>query len=70
MVKPVLAFLIAAWQQLGLPEQVQFDNARELCGWGRAARYLSRVIRLCLYLRVTPTFIPMHRPQRNGASLP
>jgi putative transposase len=66
----VLAFLIAAWQHLGLPEQVQFDNAREFCGWGKSARYLSRVIRLCLHLRVTPIFIPTHRPQRNGASLP
>jgi transposase InsO family protein len=63
----VLAFLIAAWQHLGLPEQVQFDNAREFCGWGQSARYLSRVIRLCLHLRVTPIFIPQHRPQRNGA---
>jgi putative transposase len=63
----VLTFLIEAWQHLGLPAQVQFDNARELCGWGRAARYLSRVTRLCLYLRVTPIFIPYRRPQRNGS---
>jgi transposase InsO family protein len=63
----VLGFLIAAWQRLGVPAQVQFDNARELCGWGPAARYLSRVIRLCLYLRVTPIFIPQHQPQHNGA---
>jgi hypothetical protein len=39
-------------------------------GWSQSARYLSRVIRLCLHLRVTPLFIPTHRPQRNGASLP
>jgi transposase InsO family protein len=63
----VLAFLIEAWQHLGLPAQVQFDNAREFCGWGKSARYLSRVIRLCLCLRVTPIFIPQRRPQRNGA---
>lgn len=63
----VLTFLIEAWQHLGLPAQVQFDNAREFCGWGKAARYLSRVIRLCLYLRVTPIFIPQRRPQHNGA---
>ena len=63
----VLTFLIEAWQHLGLPAQVQFDNARELCGWGRAARYLSRVIRLCLSLHITPIFIPYRRPQRNGA---
>ncbi len=63
----VLAFLIEAWQQLGVPPQAQFDNAREFCGWGQSARYLSRVIRLCLHLRVTPIFIPPARPQRNGA---
>jgi putative transposase len=63
----VLAFLIQAWQHLGLPAQVQFDNAREFCGWGQSARYLSRVIRLCVYLRITPIFIPQRRPQRNGA---
>jgi len=63
----VLAFLIEAWQHLGVPAQVQFDNAREFCGWGKSARYLSRVIRLSLYLRVTPIFIPQRRPQRNGA---
>ena len=63
----VLTFLIEAWQHLGLPAQVQFDNAREFCGWGQSARYLSRVIRLCLCWRVTPIFIPQRRPQRNGA---
>src|SRR5207302_3084794 len=44
----VLGFLGECWKDLGLPEQVQFDNARELSGWGPAARTLSRVIRLCL----------------------
>lgn len=34
----VLAFLVEAWQQLGLPAQVQFDNAREMAGWGGLAR--------------------------------
>lgn len=63
----VLAFLVRAWQALGLPAQVQFDNAREFCGWGRRARWLSRVIRLCLRLGVEPVFIPEGKPQRNGS---
>jgi len=63
----VRAFLIEAWQHLGRPTQVQFDNAHEFCGWGESARYLSRVIRWCLCLRVTPIFIPQRRPQRKGA---
>src|SRR5262249_23077526 len=41
----VLGFLGECWKDLGIPEQVQFDNARELAGWGPAARTLSRVIR-------------------------
>ncbi len=63
----VLGFLGECWKDLGLPEQVQLDNARELCGWGPAARHLSRVIRLCLRFGVAPVFIPKAEPQFNGA---
>jgi putative transposase len=62
----VLGFLGECWKDLGIPEQVQLDNARELCGWGPAARYLSRVIRLCLRFGVGPVFIPKAEPQFNG----
>jgi transposase InsO family protein len=63
----ILTFLIHAWQNLGLPEMVQFDNGREFCGFGYPARHLSRVIRLCLRLEVEPVFIPPAKPQRNGS---
>jgi putative transposase len=63
----VLGFLGECWKDLGIPEQVQFDNARELCGWGPAARWLSRVIRFCLRFGVAPVFIPKAEPQFNGA---
>jgi transposase InsO family protein len=62
----VLGFLGECWKDLGRPAQVQLDNARELCGWGAAARYLSRVIRLCLRFGVEPVFIPKGEPQFNG----
>jgi transposase InsO family protein len=62
----VLWFLGECWKDLGIPEQVQFDNARELSGWGPAARTLSRVIRLCLRLGASPVFIPAGEPQFNG----
>jgi len=62
----VLAFLGECWKSLGRPEQIQFDNAREFLGWGSAARYLSRVIRLCLRFGIEPIFIPPAQPQRNG----
>ena len=63
----VLTFLGECWKTLGRPRQIQFDNAREFAGWGTAARYLSRVIRLCLRFGVEPIFIPPKRPQYNGS---
>ncbi len=63
----VLGFLGECWKDLGRPAQVQFDNARELAGWGPAARTLSRVIRLCLRFGVSPVFIPKGEPQFNGS---
>jgi transposase InsO family protein len=63
----VLGFLGECWKDLGLPAQVQLDNARELAGWGPAARSLSRVIRLCLRFGVEPVFIPKGEPQFNGS---
>jgi putative transposase len=63
----VLTFLGESWKSLGRPAQVQFDNAREITGWGHAARYLSRVIRLCLRFGVEPVFIPPGEPQFNGS---
>jgi transposase InsO family protein len=63
----VLWFLGECWKELGRPAQVQLDNARELSGWGPAARYLSRVIRLCLRFGVEPVFIPPRMPEHNGS---
>src|SRR3954447_3649032 len=63
----VLGFLGECWKDLGILEQVQLDNARELSGWGPAARTLSRVIRLCLRFGVGPVFIPAGEPQFNGS---
>lgn len=63
----ILDFLGECWKNLGLPEQVQFDNAREFVGWGPAAHYLSRVLRLCLRFGVEVLLIPPGRPQHNGS---
>jgi len=63
----VLGFLGECWKDLGRPQQAQFDNARELAGWGPAARSLCRVIRLCLRFGVSPVFIPKGEPQFNGS---
>src|SRR5215468_5421051 len=63
----VLWFLGECWKDLGRPQQVQLDNARELAGWGQSARALSRVIRLCLRYGVSPVFIPEGEPRFNGS---
>ncbi|MGE5378940.1 MAG: integrase core domain-containing protein [Bacteroidota bacterium] len=63
----ILDFLGECWKHLGLPEQMQFDNAREVVGWGPAAHYLSRVLRLCLRFGVEPLLIPPGQPQHNGS---
>lgn len=63
----VLPFLIHAWQRLGLPEYVQFDNGRQFYGWGRWPGSLNRIIRLALRLGVQPVFIPEARPKWNGS---
>ena len=62
----ILDFLGECWKSWGLPAQVQFDNAREVVGWGPAAKYLSRVLRWCLRFGVEPLWIPPGRPPRNG----
>jgi hypothetical protein len=63
----ILDFLGECWKHLGIPEQVQFDNAREVVGWGPAARYLSRVLRLCLRFGVEVLLIPPGQPCHNGS---
>jgi hypothetical protein len=63
----VLAFLVSAWQHLGLPQHVQFDNGRQFYAPGRYPRSLNRVIRLTLRLGVQPVFIPQGQPARNGS---
>lgn len=63
----VLWFFGECWKDLGRPAQVQFDNPRELAGWGQSARALCRVIRLGLRFGVSPVFIPAGEPPFNGS---
>jgi putative transposase len=63
----ILDFLGETWKHLGIPAQVQFDNAREVVGWGSAARYLSRVLRLCLRFGIEPILIPPAMPWWDGS---
>ena len=63
----VLEFLIRAWQRMGLPEYVQFDNGKPFYGPGRYNRSITRVVRLALRLGIQPVFIPEGKPQCNGS---
>lgn len=62
----VLAFVVRAWQHLGLPRQLQVDNS-DLFGLTSHPGALNRFIRLALRVGVELVFIPQHEPWRNGA---
>ncbi len=58
--------LIHFWKTAGKPDFLQMDNDGAF--WGSLIRptALGKVIRLCLLNRVTPVFIPVREPWRNG----
>jgi len=58
--------LIRAWETLGEPEFIQFDNALAFRGSNRHPRSFSSVIKWCLYNKIQPIFIPHSEPWRNG----
>lgn len=60
------AFLVAAWQALGLPKLLQIDNEATFCGGHRHKRVFSQVVRLCLSLGVEVVFIPVYSPRKNS----
>jgi len=62
----VLAFVVRAWQCLGLPDILQVDNS-DLFGLTSHPGSLNRFVRLALLVGVDLTFIPEHEPWRNGS---
>ena len=52
---------------MGLPDFLQIDNELSFRGSNRHPRSPGLVIRLCLHFGVTPVFIPIGEPWRNGA---
>lgn len=58
--------LIGSWKTVGIPDFLQMDN--DLSFWGSLNKptALGKVIRLCLLHKVTPVFIPIKEPWRNG----
>ena len=62
----VIDFLVCAWQTLGIPKYLQFDNELSFRGSNKYPRTFGDVIKLCLYLGVEPIFIPEAEPWRQG----
>lgn len=56
----------AIWRRLGIPDNVQVDNAMSIFGSLAHPRGMGPLIRLCLNNGVEPWFIPMAEPRRNG----
>jgi putative transposase len=56
----------AIWRRLGIPDNVQVDNAMSFFGSPTHPRGMGPLIRLCLHNGVEPWFIPMAEPWRNG----
>lgn len=54
------------WKRLGIPENVQVDNAMSFFGSPRHPRGMGPLIRLCLHTGVEPWFIPFAEPWRNA----
>jgi putative transposase len=62
----VVDALVAAWQKLGLPRDLQVGNELSFRGSNRHPHSFGLLIRLCLYLGVEVVFIPEREPWRNG----
>jgi hypothetical protein len=62
----VASGLLRCWKAIGLPDYLQLDNELSFRGSNRYPRSFGVVIRLCLHFGVTPVFIPIDEPWRNG----
>lgn len=62
----IIDFLVETWQEIGLPQSLHMDNGLEFRGSNAYPRSLSRLVRVCLDVKVQPVFIPTSEPWRNG----
>ncbi len=60
------AFLIHAWQELGLAKYTQVDNESCFCGDFTHPYVLGKVVRLALQAGTELVFSPVRHPQSNG----
>lgn len=62
----ILDFLVSAWQKMGCPKRLKMDNCLDFRGSNLYPRSPSKLVRVCLDLRIQPIFIPLREPWRNG----
>lgn len=62
----ILDGIWTVWARLGIPDNLQVDNAMSFFGSPTHPRGMGPLIRLCLHHGVEPWFIPMSEPWRNG----
>lgn len=62
----VAAGLMRCWKTMGIPVFLQLDNELSFRGSNRHPRSLGIVLRMCLHYGITPVFIPIGEPWRNG----
>ncbi len=65
--RQIASSLLRTWKAIGLPDFLQLDNQLSFRGSNRYPRSTGLVIKLCLHFGVTPVFIPISEPWRNGA---
>ena len=58
--------LIRFWKTAGIPDFLQMDNYLSFWGSLNKPNAVGKVIRLCLLHGVSPVFIPIKEPWRNG----
>ena len=64
--RQIASNLLRCWKAVGLPDFLQLDNELSFRGSNKYPRSPGLVIRLCLHFGVTPVFIPIGEPWRNG----
>ena len=62
----ILPAIIRFWQQFGVPDYLQMDNELSFRGSNRYPHSFGQLIRFVLSQEVTPIFIPVREPWRNG----
>jgi putative transposase len=64
--RQVASSLMRSWKAMGPPDFLQLDNELSFRGSNRHPRSPGLVIKVCLHFGVTPVFIPIGEPWRNG----